>query len=133
LQKVASLYQETWAVWTRQSRSITGRREAALRLLLQEAQEDAERILSHIAAVYDPLRIWQWGSLVRTERFSEISDIDIAVEGLRGPEEWSAIVGDAMRMTRFSLDIIELEKVDAETADLIRGYGRLVHERRQRG
>jgi predicted nucleotidyltransferase len=109
------------------------RREDALRTLLQEAQSDAERILAHIASTYDPLRIWQWGSLVRTERFSEISDIDIAVEGLRGPEEWSAIVGDAMRMTRFPLDIIELEKVDAETADLIRGYGRLVHERRQRG
>ena len=56
------------------------RRRKALRRRLQSAQEDAARIISAIAAQYRPLRIYQWGSLVHTERFSEISDIDIAVE-----------------------------------------------------
>lgn len=96
---------------------------------LRAAQGDAERIMAHIAAVHRPKRIWQWGSLVDTGHFSEISDIDIAVEGMKRTEDWFAIVGDAMRMTGFPLDIIEIEKVDGETADLIRRRGRLVHER----
>jgi hypothetical protein len=33
---------------------------------------------------YHPVRIYQWGSLLRPERFQEISDIDIA-EALAKP------------------------------------------------
>jgi predicted nucleotidyltransferase len=72
--------------------------------------------------------MYQWGSLVETAHFTELSDIDIALEGVRSAEEYFAILGEAMGMTSFPLDIIELEKVDAETAEGIRRRGRIVHE-----
>lgn len=96
--------------------------------MLARAQSDARAIIQRIVRSHDPKRIYQWGSLVETGHFTELSDIDIALEGLRGAEEYFAILGEVMGMTAFPLDIIELEKVDAETAEGIRRRGRLVHE-----
>lgn len=93
------------------------------------ACSDFDRIVSHIIARYRPLRIYQWGSLLHPEQFSEISDIDIALEGLSGPEEYFAILGDAMNMSSFPLDIIDLGKVDPETAEFIKQRGKLIYER----
>jgi hypothetical protein len=81
-------------------REIIARRDDGRRREPDEpfgAGGDFERIVRHIAAVSDPLRIYQWGSLLERAHFSEISDIDIAVEGLRGPEEYFAAPGDARR------------------------------------
>jgi len=61
--------------------------------------------------------------------FSEISDIDIALGGLPDAETYFAILGEAMRMTSFPLDLVELEKIGAENASHIREYGRPVYER----
>ena len=96
--------------------------------LLERAQSDALAIIERIARVHNPPRIYQWGSLVETGHFTELSDIDIALEGLRSTEEYFAIFGEVMGMTAFPLDIIELEKVGAETAEGIRRRGRIVHE-----
>jgi hypothetical protein len=96
--------------------------------LLERAQSDALAIIERIARVHNPPRIYQWGSLVETGHFTELSDIDIALEGLRSTEEYFAILGEVMGMTAFPLDIIELEKVGAETAEGIRRRGRIVHE-----
>jgi hypothetical protein len=96
----------------------------------EKARRDFEKIVNHISRAYAPLRIYQWGSLLDFSRFSEISDIDIALEGIRGPEEYFAILGDAMKMTAFPLDIVELEKLDPETAGQIREKGRLVYKNR---
>jgi predicted nucleotidyltransferase len=98
--------------------------------LLEQAQSDARAIIERIARAHNPQRIYQWGSLVETGHFTELSDIDIALEGLRSAEEYFAIIGEAMGMTAFPIDIIELEKVDAETAEGIRRRGRIVHERK---
>ena len=110
------------------------RRRAAKRALLRErlarAEEDAGRIIGHIAATYRPLRIRRWGSLVHTERFSELSDIDIALEGLAHDETTiAAIRDDAEAMTEFPVDIVALERVEPGRADLIRRFGRVVWER----
>lgn len=107
------------------------RRRRELDERFARASSDFERIVRHIAAVYNPLRIYQWGSLLERAHFSGISDIDIAVEGLRGPEEYFAALGDAIRMTDFPVDLIEMEKIPAATAEHIRGTGRIVRERRQ--
>ena len=108
------------------------RRRAAGRTLLRErllrAQKDARRIIGHIAVTYRPLRIRQWGSLVHTERFSEISDI--ALEGLAQDEKTiAAIRNDAEGMTEFPVDIVALERVEPGRADLIRRFGRVAWER----
>lgn len=93
------------------------------------AWEDARRILLMIERDYRPLRIWQWGSLLHRGRFSEISDIDIAVEGLGKTEVFFELYGKAMEMTAFPLDLIELERIDPVHAASIRQGGRLVYER----
>lgn len=95
-----------------------------------QATRDARAIVAEIAAQVNPRRIYQWGSLLDRERFSEMSDLDIAVEGLSGPEEFFRVLGIAMNGTALPVDVIELEKVPVEIADRIRKRGALVHERR---
>ncbi len=96
---------------------------------LERARNDAEEIIKHITRRYNPRRIYQWGSLVRGEHFSERSDIDIAVEGLERPETVFRILEDAENMTDFPVDIVELEKIAPEYAEGIRKRGVLRHER----
>ena len=95
------------------------RRRRARTALLEQAQSDARAIIEKIAQAHNPRRIYQRGSLVDTGHFTELSDIDIALEGLRSAEEYFALLGEVMGMTAFPLDIIELERVDTETAELI--------------
>jgi predicted nucleotidyltransferase len=94
-----------------------------------QACSDFKRISGMIIERFDPLRIYQWGSLLHREKFSEISDIDIAVEGLNSPEDFFLLLGDALSMTKFSLDIVEIEKVGADNGEYIREYGRIIYER----
>lgn len=97
-----------------------------LRRRLQRAQRDAERIISAIAKEYRPRRIYQWGSLVHTERFSEISDIDIAVEGMDYDEQvLAAIRSQAELMTDLPVDLIVLERLEQGRANLIRRFGKV--------
>ena len=104
------------------------------RLLLDERYEracqDFEGIVVRVANELNPLRIYQWGSLLDRKRFSEISDIDIAVEGLNGPEDYFRTVGIAMDMTSFPMDVVEIEKVPQDVANRIRKKGRVVYERK---
>ena len=82
---------------------LDGKRERTRRArtaLLEQAQNDARAIIERIAQTHNPSRIYKWGSLVETGHFTELSDIDI----------------------------VELEKVDSETAEGIRRRGRIVHE-----
>ena len=104
-------------------------REEALDLRFAQANADFQAIVALIVERYRPKRIYQWGSLLDRRRFSEISDIDIALEGLPDAETYFAILGEAMRMTSFPLDLVELEKIGAENARHIREYGRPVYER----
>jgi len=65
---------------------LDGKRERTRRVrtaLLEQAQSDARAIIERIAKAHNPQRIYQWGSLVETRHFMELSDIDIALEGIR--------------------------------------------------
>ena len=106
------------------------KRRIALQKRLEAAERDAERIICYIAEKYSPIRIHQWGSLVHTERFSEISDIDIALEGLTNQEALSVLRNKAESMTDFALDIVTMEHLDAGRANLIRRFGRMVWEKK---
>ena len=94
----------------------------------EQANRDFRAIVGMIVSKYKPKRIWQWGSLLRPERFSEISDIDIALEGLGSPETCFAVLRDADGMTEFPLDIVELERIHPVHAENIRKKGKLIHE-----
>ena len=104
-------------------------RQARLDDRFRRASDDFSAIVSMTIRDYAPLRIWQWGSLLDRSRFSEISDIDIAVEGILGEERFFALWGAADRMTDFSLDLVQLEKIHPLHAQTIRERGRLVYER----
>ena len=105
------------------------RRQGRIDARFEQATRDANTIVAAIAEAVNPRRIYQWGSLLDRSRFSEISDIDIAVEGLSGPAEFFRTLGIAMDGTSLRVDVIELEKVPEDIAERIRSRGALVHER----
>jgi len=107
------------------------RRSTRIDARFERAGRDARAIIAQIAVQVNPRRIYQWGSVLDRSRFSEISDIDIAVEGLRGPAEFFQTLGIAMQGTTLPVDVVELEKVPPETAERIRTRGALVHERHE--
>jgi predicted nucleotidyltransferase len=101
------------------------------RLVLHEkADRDCMAIITMIIKEFNPLRIYQWGSLLHPEQFDENSDIDIAVEGVESAEAWVALTGKAMDMTSFSLDIVALENVNPLDRGSIVNKGKLVYERK---
>ena len=100
-------------------RELDGRYEAAW--------ADFDRIVDMIVREFVPSRIWQWGSLLHRRRFSARSDIDVAVEGLGRAERLFEVYARAEELTAFPLHIVEMERIDAEYAHLIRSSGRLVH------
>jgi len=114
-------------------RSFLDRRAKQHKNLLKKrfdrAQRDFDRIIQRIINKYDPLRIYQWGSLLHQEDFSEISDIDIAVEGIASTEQFFSLLSEADELTDFPLDMIELEKINPLHAESIKKKGRLVYER----
>ena len=124
---------EDFGVNLDQVRAFLAERERRRRERIDEryaqATRDAGAIVSEIAAQVNPRRIYQWGSLLDRKRFSEISDLDLAVEGLNGPAEFFQVLGIAMNGTALPVDVVELEKLPADIAERIRKRGALVHER----
>ena len=105
------------------------RRSAALALRFEAAWKDARAIIGMLVKEYAPLRIWQWGSLLDQKHFSEISDIDIAVEGISDTQTFFELYGRALALTSFPLDLVDLARIEPAHADSIRNRGRLVYER----
>jgi predicted nucleotidyltransferase len=105
------------------------RRRKALEERLALARADFTRIVDHIARTYQPKRIWQWGSLIDGNHFSERSDIDIALEGITDPKTFFAILGDAMDMSSLPVDVVQMETIHPAYAESIRSRGRIVHGR----
>ena len=124
---------EDFGVNLDQVRAFLAERERRRRERIDEryaqASREAGAIVSEIAAQVNPRRIYQWGSLLDRKRFSEISDLDLAVEGLNGPAEFFQVLGIAMNGTALPVDVVELEKLPADVAERIRKRGALVHER----
>lgn len=104
----------------------TLRRNARLQ---KQAVADAKSIISMITGQFQPRRVYQWGSLLRPGGFKPYSDIDIALEGVTDAERFFALLGEAQNLTRFPLDIVQLEKIAPEYAADIRQHGKLIYER----
>ncbi|HAO19096.1 MAG TPA: nucleotidyltransferase [Desulfobacteraceae bacterium] len=98
-------------------------------LRFEKAWQDFHRITALIIEKYKPIRIYQWGSLLNERHFSAISDIDIAVEGITDPQTYFNMIGEADELTDFSLDIVQIEKIEPIHADSIRAKGKLIYER----
>lgn len=97
----------------------------------KQANSDFKRIVKMIVDHYSPDYIYQWGSLLDKRKFSDVSDIDIAVSGLKTADAVFRLLGEAEDMTDFPLDIVELERLDPLHRKSIKQKGRLVYERGQ--
>ena len=105
-------------------------RSEQFEVMRRQAVLDTRAIVSMIVEKYEPIRIYQWGSVLRPGGFSEYSDIDMAVEGVTEARAFFRMLGDAQAMTEFSLDLVQIEKVVPEYAEDIRQHGKIVYERR---
>lgn len=104
------------------------KRQKILNERFLRANSDFEKIKDLIIQKYNPKRIWQWGSLLNRDKFSEISDIDIAVEGITSAKIFFKMYGDVMNLSEFSIDLIQIEKIESEFADTIKSGGKIVYE-----
>jgi predicted nucleotidyltransferase len=100
-----------------------------LKLLFQRAWKDFEAIVNHIIKVYQPEKIYQWGSLLKYNNFSEISDIDICIEGNIQPKEFFCMLGEIEQMTNFPVHVVEINRIEPVYAESIKTKGRLVYEK----
>jgi predicted nucleotidyltransferase len=124
------LYTETEAATIRKFvRERQQERKLALAALLDAARRDCAAIVAMIARDHVPARIYQWGSLVHDNHFSQMSDIDLALEGITDPGKLSAIIASAEKLTRFPLDLLAIEHLHPAYAEHIRKRGRVVYER----
>jgi predicted nucleotidyltransferase len=92
------------------------------------AWREFRAVLDLLRAKYRPRRVYQWGSLLDRRRFWERSDIDIAVEGVTDAATFFALYGDADRLTSLPLDLVALERLEPEFAELIKSKGVLVYD-----
>ncbi len=102
-------------------------KQALIERRFQKAWDGFEQITAMIWKTYKPRAIYQWGSLLNRDRFSDISDIDIALTGDIPAEAFFEMYGKAMEMTDLALDIIELDKIHPLHAQSIREKGRVVY------
>lgn len=111
------------------------RREAErterLRQLWRDASDQADRAVALIAREFAPTRIIQWGSILRPERFTEISDIDIAVEGIDDQETWSRLEREVERIVSFPLDLLPFGLLRPEYRREILQRGKVVYEQQR--
>lgn len=97
--------------------------------LFYKASDDCKLIIKMIISRFNPVRIYQWGSLLDKKMFTDYSDIDIALEGIGSIEDIIELEKIAESMTEFPLDIVELGKINPIHADSIRTKGIIVYER----
>jgi len=100
-----------------------------LDILYDRALQDCNAIVQMIIDGYQPGRIYQWGSLLDRSKFRAYSDIDLGIEGIRDPEAFFAMLGQAERMTDFALDILDMEHIEPEFAEIIRQKGIIIYDR----
>ena len=95
--------------------------------LFKKASDDFSCMINHISRHYRHVTVYQWGSLLHSEDFDELSDIDIALEGVGSAEVFFKLYGELMKMTDFPLDIVELEKINPIHSSSIKKKGRMVY------
>jgi len=106
------------------------KRQQKLDQRFRQAWQDFETIVSHLIQQYKPSKIIQWGSLLDRNVFSEFSDIDIAIEGILSAEIMFQIYGDILKLSDFEVDIIQIEKIAPEFAEIIKEKGKVIYERK---
>lgn len=104
-------------------------RQEKLNILFEKANDDFNKIITMIKVRYKPQKIVQWGSLLDKTLFTEVSDIDIAIQGIDTAEQYFALLKDAEKLTDFPIDLIQLEKTNPLHRESILKNGKIIYER----
>jgi predicted nucleotidyltransferase len=104
-------------------------RREELDILFAKATRDCAAIVSMIVDRYHPTRVVQWGSLLDRKHFTEVSDIDLAIEGVVEAQRYFELLKDAESLTTFPLDIVQLDKIDPLHRESILRKGTVIYER----
>lgn len=95
------------------------KQQEALDVRFKGATRDFDAICQMIIRDFQPTAIYQWGSLLDRKKFSGISDIDIAVEGITDAQDYFTLLRRADEMTEFPVDIVQLEKIHPLHCEMI--------------
>jgi predicted nucleotidyltransferase len=114
----------------RLSRQYLRKKQEALQgkrlILWEKAVEESQAIVKMILEKYHPQALIQWGSVLDSKHFSEISDIDLAVAGLESLT-FMKLLADAEALTTFPLDIVQWEAIHPSFQKIILMKGKLLH------
>ena len=105
------------------------RHQEALDERVECATRDFVAICQMIIREFQPIAIYQWGSLIDRKKFSAISDIDIAVEGITDAQDYFTLLRRADEMTKFPIDIVQLEKIHPLHSEMIIKKGVQIYKR----
>lgn len=121
---VADLHAPYLEVWKRRFAEAAERRREAVK----EARTTAQRCALLLAERFGARRVWLFGSLLREDRFDPgFSDIDLAVEGLRG-DFWAAITAVSALACPIRVELKEIEGSSPELREVIQSEGELLHD-----
>ena len=97
------------------------------RRLESEAKNELHQIVSLLAEKYNVRRIFLFGSL-KTGAFTEASDIDLAVEGIKA-ENFFPALAEVNRVSRFAVDLKPLEDLEPYFRSRVYLEGELIYEK----
>lgn len=100
------------------------------RALTQEARSELGQIEQVLRDRYGAQKIILFGSLAK-DRFTEESDIDLAVAGL-APTEFFDAYAEVNRLSRFRVDLKPLDRLDSHFYHRILTQGEILHETPER-
>ena len=92
------------------------------------AQEDLGRVLEILRHYPAVKRVRTWGSMLRPDRFTELSDVDVGVEGVDSPQVWSQIERELLDEVRLPLDLVRWESLMEPHRKSIEARGKVVYE-----
>ncbi len=101
-------------------------RKKNLDIRFSKARSDFNSIIEMIKKEYSVSKIVQWGSLLNREKFTEVSDIDIAIEGIESAKDYFTLLKNAEKLTNFPLDIVQLERIDPIHRESIEKKGKII-------
>ncbi|MBE0655792.1 MAG: nucleotidyltransferase domain-containing protein [Bacteroidales bacterium] len=105
------------------------KKQDALDVKFLEAKRDFEAICNMIISEFHPVAVYQWGSLLDRTKFSEISDIDIAVEGITDAQQYFDLLKKAEELSQFPLDIVQLESIHPLHKEMILSRGKIIFKK----
>lgn len=114
------------AAWKKRFSDQRKQREA----LRKEAYQEAKRCAEILRQEYGAKRVFLFGSVLDEDRFSERSDIDLAVEGLEGSSFFGA-VGKLLQESKFNIGMVPWEDCQESFKRKILTRGELLYESSQ--